>query len=56
MRLELPGAHRTALGEFRGVIEGLLVRDWSAPALGGGTVLAMHWNHRHSTVHGFGNA
>ncbi len=49
LRLELPGTHRTALGNFRGVIEGLLVRDWSALLLGGGTVLAMHWNHRHST-------
>ncbi len=49
MRLELPRTHRTALGDFRGVIEGLLVRDWSSLVLGGGTVLAMHWNHRHST-------
>ena len=49
MRLELPGTHRMALGDFRGVIEGLLVRDWSALVLGGGTVLAMRWNHRHST-------
>lgn len=49
LRLELPGAHRTALGDFRGVIEELLVRDWSALLLGGRTVLAMRWNHRHST-------
>jgi len=49
LRLELPGAHRTALGDFRGVIDELLVRDWSALLLGGGTVLAMRWNHRHST-------
>ncbi|MDE2795856.1 MAG: nucleotidyl transferase AbiEii/AbiGii toxin family protein [Gemmatimonadota bacterium] len=49
LRLELPGAHRTPLGDFRGVIDELLVRDWSALLLGGGTVLAMRWNHRHST-------
>ena len=49
LRLELTGAHRTALADFRGVIADMLVRDWSALVLGGGTVLAMHWNHRHST-------
>ncbi len=49
LRLELTGTHRAALANFRPVIEELLVRDWSALVLGGGTVLAMHWHHRHST-------
>ncbi len=49
LRLVLSGAHCAALGDFREVIERLLVRDWSTLVLGGGTVLAMHWNHRHST-------
>ena len=49
LTLELSGAHGAALADFRGVIEELLVRDWSTLVLGGGTVLAMHWNHRHST-------
>ncbi|MDE2752935.1 MAG: nucleotidyl transferase AbiEii/AbiGii toxin family protein [Gemmatimonadota bacterium] len=49
LTLELSGAHGAALADFRGVIQELLVRDWSTLVLGGGTVLAMHWNHRHST-------
>ena len=49
LTLELSGPHGAALADFRGVIEELLVRDWSRLVLGGGTVLAMHWNHRHST-------
>ncbi len=49
LTLELSGAHGAALADFKGVIEELLVRDWSRLVLGGGTVLAMHWNHRHST-------
>ena len=49
LRLELSGSHRAALADFRTVIEELLVRDWSRLVLGGGTVLAMHWHHRHST-------
>ncbi len=49
LRLELSGAHSDALADFRGVIEDLLVREWSTLILGGGTVLAMHWHHRHST-------
>ena len=49
LKLELSGAHRAALADFRRVIEELLVREWSSLVLGGGTVLAMHWNHRHST-------
>lgn len=49
LTLELSGAHGAALADFRGVIQELLVRDWSKLVLGGGTVLAMHWNHRHST-------
>ena len=52
LRLELSGAHGAALADFRGMIEELLVRDWSKLVLGGGTVLAMHWNHRHGTVRG----
>ena len=46
LTLELSGAHGAALADFRGVIQELLVRDWSKLVLGGGTVLAMHWNHR----------
>ena len=49
LTLELSGPHRAALADFRRVIEELLVRDWSALVMGGGTVLAMHWHHRHST-------
>ena len=49
VRLDLSGTHRAALADFRRVIEELLVRDWSALVMGGGTVLAMHWHHRHST-------
>lgn len=49
LRLELSGTHHAALADFRRVIEELLVRDWSKLVLGGGTVLAMHWHHRHST-------
>lgn len=49
LTLELSSPHRAALADFRRVIEELLVRDWSTLVLGGGTVLAMHWLHRHST-------
>jgi len=49
LTLELSDAHGAALADFRGMIQELLVRDWSKLVLGGGTVLAMHWNHRHST-------
>ena len=49
VRLDLTGTHRGAIADFRRVIEELLVRDWSTLVLGGGTVLAMHWHHRHST-------
>lgn len=49
LKLKLPGAHHAALADFSEVMEELLVRDWSSLILGGGTVLAMRWNHRHST-------
>ena len=49
LRLALADAHRAALVDFRGVVADLLVREWSTLILGGGTVLAMRWNHRHST-------
>ena len=49
LTLKLSGTHGVALADFKGVIEKLLVRDWSTLVMGGGTVLAMHWNHRHST-------
>lgn len=49
LKLKLPGAHHAALADFSEMMEELLVRDWSSLILGGGTVLAMRWNHRHST-------
>ena len=49
LRLELAGAHGAALVDFKGVMADLLVREWSTLILSGGTVLAMRWNHRHST-------
>jgi len=48
-KLKLSGAHHAALADFSDVMQELLVQDWSSLVLGGGTVLAMHWHHRHST-------
>ncbi|MCY3678164.1 MAG: nucleotidyl transferase AbiEii/AbiGii toxin family protein [Gemmatimonadetes bacterium] len=49
LKLKLSRAHHAALADFSDVMQELLVQDWSSLVLGGGTVLAMHWNHRHST-------